>query len=149
LGFASGRWRRALRCIAANVWALLLVLGLAGWLDLAMGVATSSFLALGVGVGLDFGIHLSSHLDESRVERAAVARRVLANVFVVGAGLAVLMLSGNPTIASLGFLIVASLVASGCTAIAVFAPRGPVAAPAGWSESLGSWLSPRGRRARG
>ena len=45
---------------------------------------------------------------------------LLANVFVVGAGLAVLMLSSNPTIARLGFLLVASLVASGYTAIVLF-----------------------------
>jgi predicted RND superfamily exporter protein len=149
LGFASGRWRRALLCIAANVWALLLVLGMAGWLGIDMGVATSSFLALGVGVGLDFGIHLSSHLDETPEERAAVARRVLANIVVVGAGLAVLMLSGNPTIASLGFLIVASLVASGYTAIVVFAPSRPV--PGLASSAAGSWTlrSLWVRRARG
>ena len=52
LGLTSGRWGRTLACIAANVWALLLVLGAAGWLGVEMGVATSSFLALGVGVGL-------------------------------------------------------------------------------------------------
>jgi predicted RND superfamily exporter protein len=118
LGFASGRWGRALRCIAANAWALLLVLGTAGWLGLDMGVASSSFLALGVGVGLDYGIHLAFHSEGT--DYAAVALRVAANVLVVSAGLAVLMLSANPTIAELGFLIVASLVASGYTSLVVF-----------------------------
>ncbi len=121
LGFASGRWGRSFRAIAANVWALLMVLGLAGWLGLPLGVATSSFLALGVGVGLDYGIHLAFH-EGSAAEHAAVLRRVAANVLVVGAGLSVLMLSANPTIARLGFLIVASLVACGATATVVFAP---------------------------
>lgn len=121
LGFASGRWRRALRCIAANAWALLLVLGTAGWLRLDLGVASSSFLALGVGVGLDYGIHLAFHARESGVPHSSLLLRVAANVLIVSAGLAVLMLSANPTIAQLGFLIVASLVASGYTAIVVFA----------------------------
>ena len=120
LGIASGRWTRSLVCIAANVWALLLTLGAAGWLGLEMGVATSSFLAVGVGVGLDYGIHLAFHHESTEGGEGAIYLRVLANVFVVGAGLAVLMLSSNPTIAKLGFLLVASLVASGYTAIVLF-----------------------------
>lgn len=120
LGIASGRWGRSLWCIAANVWALLLTLGAAGWLGLEMGVATSSFLAVGVGVGLDYGIHLAFHHRSEEGGDGAVYLRVLANVLVVGSGLAVLMLSANHTIASLGFLLVASLVASGYTAIVLF-----------------------------
>jgi hypothetical protein len=132
LGFASGQWGRALRCIAANAWALLLVLGAAGWLGLGLGVASSSFLALGVGVGLDYGIHLGFHSGRSPAEHAAVVLRVAANVLVVSAGLAVLMLSANPTIARLGFLIVASLVACGFTAVAVSgAPRSALPRPPG------------------
>lgn len=119
LGLASGRWGRALRCIAGNAWALLLVLGAAGWLGLDMGVATSSFLALGVGVGLDYGIHLAFRPEGSASDHAAVISRVAANVLVVSAGLIVLMWSENLTIAHLGFLIVASLIASGYTAAVV------------------------------
>ncbi len=134
LGFASGRWGRSLACIAANVWALLLTLGAAGWLGLEMGVATSSFLSVGVGVGLDYGIHLAFHHESEEGGAGAVYLKVLANVFVVGAGLSVLMLSANPTIAKLGFLLVASLVASGYTAIVLFsrlAQPEPVAEGAG------------------
>ncbi len=120
LGIASGRWGRSLWCVAANVWALLLTLGAAGWLGLEMGVATSSFLAVGVGVGLDYGIHLAFHQESAEGGEGAVFLRVLANVLVVGSGLAVLMLSANPTIARLGFLLVASLVASGYTAVVLF-----------------------------
>ncbi len=121
LGLASGRWGPTLQCIAANIWALLLVLGAAGWLGIEMGVATSSFLALGVGVGLDYGIHLAFGQESVEGGPGAVFLRVAANVLVVGAGLAVLMLSANPTVAKLGFLIVLSLVASGYTAIVIFA----------------------------
>jgi uncharacterized protein len=123
LGFASGRWRRALLCIAANAWALLMVLGAAGWLGIDLGVASSSFLALGVGVGLDYGIHLAFHPRGTAAEHADVVLRVAANVLIVSAGLAVLMLSANPTIARLGFLIVASLLVSSYTAVVVFTPR--------------------------
>jgi uncharacterized protein len=124
LGFTSGRWGPTWRCIAANVWALLLVLGAAGWLGVEMGVATSSFLALGVGVGLDYGIHLAFAPESSEGGPGAVFLRVMANVLVVGSGLAVLVLSANPTVAKLGLLIVLSLVASGYTAMVVLArPR--------------------------
>ncbi|HEV2846019.1 MAG TPA: hypothetical protein VG477_14290, partial [Thermoanaerobaculia bacterium] len=118
LGFASGRWGTALRCILAIVWALALVLGIAGWAGIPLGVASSCFLALGVGVGLDYGIHLAFGRQEG--EEGAVFLRVLANVLVVGAGLSILMLSANPTIARLGLLIVLSMTASGYTAIVVF-----------------------------
>jgi uncharacterized protein len=118
LGYASGRWVRSLRCLAVNVWALLLVLGGAGWLGLELGVASSSFLALGIGVGLDYGIHLGFHAGTTGT--ADVIRRVATNVLVVSAGISVLALSANPSIARLGLLIVASLVTSGYTAIVVF-----------------------------
>jgi predicted RND superfamily exporter protein len=122
LGFASGRWGTALRCILAIVWALALVLGIAGWAGLTLGVASSCFLALGVGVGLDYGIHLAFGRSRSgEGEEGAVFLRVLANVLVVGAGLSLLMLSANPTIAKLGLLIVLSMIASGYTAVVVFA----------------------------
>ena len=128
LGFTSGRWGRTLKCIAANVWALLLTLGAAGWLGVEMGVATSSFLALGVGVGLDYAIHLAFDPNSAEDGPGAVFLRVMANVVVVGAGLAVLMFSANPTIAKLGLLIVMSLVASGYTSIVIFARERRLAA---------------------
>ncbi|MFL6196717.1 MAG: efflux RND transporter permease subunit [Thermoanaerobaculia bacterium] len=126
LGFASGRWGTALRCILAIVWALALVLGIAGWAGVPLGVASSCFLALGVGVGLDYGIHLAfgraaTGHREGDGEEGAVHLRVLTNVLVVGIGLSVLMFSSNPTIARLGLLIVLSMAASGYTAIVAFA----------------------------
>jgi uncharacterized protein len=126
LGFASRRWGTSLRCILAIVWALALVLGVAGWAGIPLGVASSCFLALGVGVGLDYGIHLgfgraaSASGEENEGEEGAIYLRVLTNVVVVGIGLSVLMFSANPTIARLGLLIVLSMAASGYTSIAAF-----------------------------
>lgn len=122
LGFASRRWKTSLRCILAIVWAMALVLGIAGWAGIPLGVASSCFLALGVGVGLDYGIHLGfgQGKDPEEGESGAVYLRVVTNVVVVGIGLSVLMLSANPTIARLGLLIVLSMAASGYTSIAAF-----------------------------
>jgi predicted RND superfamily exporter protein len=125
LGVASGDWRRALRCVVANAWALALVLGIAGWAGLSLGVASSCFLALGIGVGLDYAIHLAFHQagpgDEDLPRM--VELRVLANVVAVSAGLGVLIFSANPTIAKLGVLIVLSMVASGYAAVVFFPPE--------------------------
>jgi predicted RND superfamily exporter protein len=119
LGFASRRWGTSFRCILAIVWALILVLGVAGWAGMPLGVASSCFMALGIGIGLDYGIHLGfGHHDEG--EEGAVHHRVITNVVVVGIGLSVLLFSSNPTIARLGLLIVLSMVASGYTAICAF-----------------------------
>lgn len=131
LGFASRRWGTTGRCILAISWALLLVLGVAGWAGIPLGVASSCFLALGVGVGLDYGIHLG--FGEAEGEEGPVFLRVVANVVTVGLGLSVLMLSGNPTIARLGLLIVLSMAAAGYTACVVFVPR-PAASADGVRE---------------
>ena len=135
LGLASGAWRLALRAVGAVAWALALVLGGAGWLGMPLGVASSCFLALGVGVGLDYAIHLAFGARRPGAGGALHAR-VLANVLVVGVGLAVLGLSSNPTIARLGLLVVASMVAAGYTSAVVFpgdpeasGPPGPSHAP--------------------
>jgi len=126
LGFASRRWRLALRCVLANAWALALVLGVAGWAGLTLGVASSCFLALGLGSGLDYAIHLAFHRREEGAEGArageVVQVRLLADVLAVGAGLAVLTLSSNPAISKLGLLIVASLLACGYAALVFFPP---------------------------
>jgi hypothetical protein len=124
LGFASRQWKKSFRCILAICWALLLVLGVAGWAGLPLGVASSCFLALGIGIGLDYGIHLAFHGDEENEDEAgAVQRRVMTNVLVVGIGLSVFLLSANPTVARLGLLIVLSMAASGYTAIVTFSGK--------------------------
>jgi len=123
LGFASREWRTSGRCILAIVWALALVLGIAGWAGIPLGVASSCFLALGVGIGLDYGIHLGfGHrgMADGEGEEGAIYLRVLTNVFIVGLGLSVLLFSSNPTVARLGLLIVLSMAASGYTAISAF-----------------------------
>jgi predicted RND superfamily exporter protein len=118
LGFASRRWEASFRCILAIVWAMSLVLGVAGWAGVPLGVASSCFLALGIGIGLDYGIHLA--FGRHGGEEEAVHHRVLTNVLVVGIGLSVLLFSANPTVAHLGLLIVLSMAASGYTAIVAF-----------------------------
>lgn len=121
LGFSSRQWRRSAKCLAIVTWSLALVLGVAGWAGLALGVASSCFLALGLGVGLDYVIHLAF----GRGDRAIISLRVAVNVAIVGAAMAVLTLSANPTVAKLGALIVLSMVSSGLAAFLVLGRAGP------------------------
>src|SRR5262249_46474751 len=99
---------------------------------------SSCFMALGIGIGLDYGIHLAFGHHDGEGEEGAVQHRVLTNVLVVGIGLSVLLFSSNPTIARLGLLIVLSMAASGYTAIAPV-PRPPP--PSGERRGRAAWRS--------
>ncbi len=119
LGLLTGRWTLSLRCGLAILWALLLLLGTVGWSATALGVATSCFLGLAIGIGLDYAIHLGFGYQP---DRAVIGRRVLCNVFVVSAGLSVLLVSANPTIRALGGLLLLSMLVCGYTSVIVFPP---------------------------
>lgn len=123
-----GRWKRALLCIGAILWALLLLLGVIGWTGVELGVASSCFLGLSLGVGLDYSIHLAygrAGVEAGPEERGQMRARVLSNVLVVGAGLCVLLLSINPTIQKLGSLIVLGMIVCALTSLLVLGRSTP------------------------
>jgi hypothetical protein len=98
LFFARGRgaWI-ALVPVAATVVVLLGAMGYAG---MPLGIATSMFASLTVGVGVDFGLH---YLHRYRRERAAGLDPVAASAATVGkTGRAVLW---NAIVLALGFLV--------------------------------------------
>jgi uncharacterized protein len=118
LGLLTCNWSRAARCVGAVVWAVVLVLGVAGWLRIPLGVASSCFVTLALGIGVDYSIHLAyGRALASNVHD--LSERVLESVLVVGVGFAVLLLSSNPTIRHLGILLLLSMVASAYTAIVI------------------------------
>jgi predicted RND superfamily exporter protein len=109
------------------------VLGGMGLLDVPLGIATSMFASLTVGVGVDFGIHFLHRyqLERSRgvsdgdaltatVEKAGAALRW--NALVLAAGFAVLSVSSLKPNHSLGFLLAAAMI-SCYVATMVFLPR--------------------------
>lgn len=110
--------RASLLAVASIAWAVSLQLGLMGWIGFPIGVATSCFVVLSLGIGIDYAIHLSFGRNaENRQRMEDLIHRIRANVIVVGGGLSVLMISGNPTIRSLGGLLVASMILCGSTAV--------------------------------
>ena len=121
----SGNPRASLRCMAAVGWALALMLGLVGWLGVSLGVASSCFLGIALGVGIDYSVHFAFGRVRGQDRRGAkrvIGRRVLCNVAVVGSSLCVLTLSANPTIRTLGLLLVLSMVVSGWIAAVCLGP---------------------------
>ncbi|MEM9558639.1 MAG: MMPL family transporter [Acidobacteriota bacterium] len=124
--FALGVAPRGLDGLVLLVPVLAAVVAVFGWmglLGLRLGVATSMFAGLTVGVGVDFGVHLlaawrraresASGLDESLLTAWREAGRgVSFNTVVLAAGLSVLALSVLRSNQALGLLLGAAVIAS-------------------------------------
>lgn len=112
----------ALLPVVATLGALF---GLMGWSGLELGIATSMFASLAVGVGVDYGIHF---LHRFELEREAgrspheavgatvdtVGRALFWNALVLGAGFGLLTVSSMPPNHRLGLLLAGA--ALGCWA---------------------------------
>jgi len=101
--------------------AVLWVFGAMGWLDIPLGVATSMFCAITLGVGVDHGIHYLESVRRSRDSgepvppRAALAEAgpaILADAVAIAAGFGLLAVSQVPANARLGLLVAAALLSS-------------------------------------
>lgn len=101
--------------------AVLWVFGAMGWLDVPLGVATSMFCAITLGVGVDHGIHYLESVRRNReagtVEppRAALGEAgpaITADAVAIAAGFGLLAVSQVPANARLGLLVAAALVSS-------------------------------------
>ncbi|HKI03410.1 MAG TPA: MMPL family transporter [Thermoanaerobaculia bacterium] len=100
-----------------------LVLGALGYLGLPLGIASSMFLALAVGSGTDFSLHLFHAYREARAagadhtvavgrSLATAGRAVRWNAVVLGLGFLVLTLSSLPPNRVLGLLLAAAMLAA-------------------------------------
>jgi len=109
-------------CVVPCGVAVLVVFGLMGACSIPLGIATSMFAAMAIGVGDDYAIHLwerartrsgeGGSRDEA-VSRAVsdVGPAILIDALAVGAGFGVLILSQVPTNARLGALLAISIAA--------------------------------------
>ncbi len=101
------------------------VLGAMGWAGVPIGIATSMFIAITLGIGVDFPLHLIERIDRERAAgavdpvaraRAAVGPAIIIDSAVVGMGFGLLALSQVPANAQLGALVALSVLASSaCT----------------------------------
>lgn len=114
-----GSARLAGLAILPTAVAVLWLLGAMGWLGIPLGVATSTFCAISLGIGVDYAVHYLERVrrgsaDPQGLTRAArqAAPAILADAVAVAAGFGVLAFSRVPANARLGIIIAVTLLAS-------------------------------------
>jgi predicted RND superfamily exporter protein len=125
--------KRVLVLILPVVCADAILLGALGLLDVPIGIATSLFASLTIGVGVDYAIHLD-HAFRSRLARgvafeeaaagslSSAGRAIRWNALTLGVGFLVLAFSTIPPNRALGLLLAASMIVSWAATI-VLVPR--------------------------
>lgn len=109
--------------LAPVLAAAAVVLGAIGYLGIPLGVANSMFLALSIGSGIDFALHLVHsyglasqsglpHGEALRASFSAAGRSIRWNALVLGLGFLVLSLSSLKPNRTLGFLLGAAMLAA-------------------------------------
>jgi len=117
----GGSWRWGFFCVLPSALAVLIKFAVMGWLEIPLGVATSMFAAMTLGIGVNCAIQLLEADDQARAAGAPPAealRRALGltgvpaliNTLAVSLGFGVLILSQVPANARLGILVVLGLV---------------------------------------
>ena len=106
--------------------------GVMGWLGVPLGVATSTFSAIALGMGVDFALHWMARFRLSqgqesgwqaalKVTGARTGGAILLNAAVLILGFGIMVLSGVPPNQRLGLLMCANLLAC-ATASVVLLP---------------------------
>lgn len=117
----TGAWRTGLLAVAPASVAVLWVFGVMGWTATPLGVATSMFCAITLGVGVDHAIHFLESVRRGRARpaarpvAAAVAEAgpaIVADAVAIAAGFGLLAISQVPANARLGWLVAGALVSS-------------------------------------
>jgi uncharacterized protein len=107
-----------LAAVAPTALAVAWTFGLMGWLAIPLGVATSIFCAVTLGIGVDFGIHLFHQLrraqaaGEPRPGAAALAAAgpaILIDAAAITLGFGLLAFSRVPANSRFGLLVAAGL----------------------------------------
>ena len=117
----GGSWRWGIYCLLPSLLAVLVKFAVMGWADIPLGVATSMFAAMTLGIGVNCTIHLLEGFNQARAGGLSMSDAVsqslrltgppaLINTLAVSLGFGVLMLSQVPANARLGLLLVLGLV---------------------------------------
>ncbi|MEM7480578.1 MAG: MMPL family transporter [Acidobacteriota bacterium] len=114
LWLVFGRFALALRAILPSSAAGAVALGVMGWSGIPLGVATSMFLAIALGVGVDFAIHWIEwqRREGHSAARAAVGPAILVDTLAIALGFGLLIASRVPANARLGLLVALAIVVS-------------------------------------
>jgi predicted RND superfamily exporter protein len=107
-----------LACIAPTVVAVAWIFGMMGWLGIPIGVATSMFCAVTLGIGIDYGIHFFERFQASEsagvlqpglAASAAAGPSILIDALAISLGFGLLALSQIPANRRLGLLVALAL----------------------------------------
>lgn len=111
--------RLGLLCLFPPALAVLVNFSLMGWTGIPLGIATSMFSAMAIGLGVDFAIHLTERFrslaatrpegDRLREALAVTGPALSTSALGLAAGFGVMMLSQVPAVARLGFFVLASV----------------------------------------
>jgi hypothetical protein len=101
--------------------AMLWVFGWMGWTGMPLGVATSMFCAISLGVGVDYAIHFLERYNlrvaagrpgPARLAFAETGPGIAADALAISLGFGLLLVSQVPANAHLGLLVAAALLSS-------------------------------------
>jgi predicted RND superfamily exporter protein len=117
----GGSWRWGFYCLLPSLLAVVIKFAVMGWADIPLGVATSMFAAMTLGIGVNCTIHLLEGFSQARAEGKSPPEALiqslrltgppaLINTLAVSLGFGVLMLSQVPANARLGLLLVLGLI---------------------------------------
>lgn len=123
-------FRDGLLCLAPLFVSVVLVYAVMGLANIWLGVATSMFAAVAIGLGIDLAIHMVARarkaermgLDtDARIMYVyqSTGRAVLINATAVGLGFGILMLSAAPPIRMFGVLVATAIVGAFIAALTV------------------------------
>jgi predicted RND superfamily exporter protein len=110
--------RAGLVCIAPSVVAVAWTFGIMGWLGIPLGVATSMFCAVTLGIGIDYSIHFFERFQEAEnagllqpglAASAAAGPSILIDSLAISLGFGLLAFSQVPTNRWLGLLVALAL----------------------------------------
>jgi predicted RND superfamily exporter protein len=119
--FFGGSLRWGFFCLLPSLLAVVIKFAVMGWVGIPLGVATSMFAAMTLGIGVNCAIHLLESCRQARAAGASPAEALnralgltgppaLINTLAMSLGFCVLMLSQVPANARLGLLLVLGLV---------------------------------------
>jgi predicted RND superfamily exporter protein len=117
----GGSWRWGVYCVLPSLIAILIKFAVMGSLGIPLGVATSMFAAMTLGIGVNCAIQLLEGFNQARTtglplpDALNLSLRLTGppafiNTMAVSLGFGVLMLSQVPSNARLGLLVVLGLV---------------------------------------
>ena len=117
----GGSWRWGFYCLLPSLLAVVIKFAVMGWAGIPLGVATSMFAAMTLGIGVNCAIHLLEGFSQARAagksppDALSQSLRLtgppaLINTLAVSLGFGVLLLSQVPANARLGLLLVLGLV---------------------------------------